>query len=119
MTTHYLQGSIIWLNYYVEGVRIRKSTKLKNTPKNLKIVTSQIIPALDIKIATGEIYKKKPKTFRHYGEIFIIHQDSNKSFMLKVSYYRRIIERFEDLDIDKISRLDTKKYLISLNMKNA
>ncbi len=60
MTTYYLRSSVIWLNYYVEGVRKQKSTKLKNTPQNIKIVKDKIIPALDIKIATGEIYKKKP-----------------------------------------------------------
>ena len=62
MTTYYIRGSTISLNYYVEGVRKQKSTGLKNTPKNIQVVTSKIIPALDIKIATGEIYKKKPKT---------------------------------------------------------
>ena len=61
MIKHYLRGQVIWLIYYVDGVRIRKSTKLKNTPQNIKVVKNQIIPALDIKIATGEIYKKKPK----------------------------------------------------------
>ena len=118
MTTHYLQGSTIWLNYYVDGVRTRKSTKLKNTPKNIKIVKNQIIPALDIKIATGDIYKKKPKTFKYYGDLFIRYKDSNKSFMLKIGYYNKVINQFGHLDIDKITRLDIKKYIISLNIKN-
>lgn len=118
MTTYYLRGEIIWLSYYVDGKRIQKSTKLKNTPKNLNTVKNTIIPSLDIKIATGEIYKKKPKTFKYYGDIYIKHQDSNKSFFLKHSYYKRVIEKFGIHDIDKISRLDIKEYIISLNMKN-
>lgn len=118
MTTYYLRGSTIWLNYYVDGKRIQKSTKLKNTPQNIKIVQNKIIPALDIKIATGEIYKKKPKTFEYYGDIFLKQKDSNKSFFLKRGYYDKVIEFFKGQNIDTISRLDIKKYLISLNMKS-
>ena len=118
MTTYYLRGSIIWLNYYVDGKRFQKSTKLKNTPQNIKIVQSKIIPALDIKIATGDIYKKKLKTFKYYGNIFLHQKDSNKSFLLKRGYYDRVIEYFSDKNIDTITRLDIKEYLISLNIKS-
>jgi integrase len=117
MTTHYIRGSTIWLNYHVDGKRIQKSTKLKNTSKNINVVINQIIPALDIKIATGDIYKKKPKTFDYYGSIFLKEKDSNKTFIYKLKYYQRVIEFFKGQDIDKISRLDIKEYLISLNMK--
>ena len=118
MTTQYIKGSMIWLNYYVDGVRIRKSTKLKNTPKNVKIVKNQIIPALDIKIATGDIYKKQPKSFEYYGDIFLKQKDSNKSFLLKKGYFDTVIDFFRGRNIDTITRLDIKKYLISLNMKS-
>ena len=118
MTTHYIKGSMIWLNYYVDGVRIRKSTKLKNTTQNIKIVKTQIIPALDIKIATGDIYKKQPKTFEYYGDIFLKLKDCNKSFLLKRGYFDKVIEHYRGQNIDTITRLDIKKYLISLNMKN-
>lgn len=118
MTTYYLRGAIIWLNYYVDGKRMQKSTKLKNTPQNIKIVKNQIIPALDLRIATGDIYKKKSKTFEYYGSIFLEQKDSNKSFLLKIGYYNKVIDYFKGQDIDKITRLNIKKYLISLNMKN-
>ena len=118
MTTHYIKDFMIWLNYYVDGVRVRKSTKLKNTPQNIKIVTSQIIPALDMKIASGDIYKKKPKTFEYYGSIFLKQKDGNKSFFLKQGYFLRVIEYFKGRNIDTITRLDIKEYLISLNMKS-
>ncbi|MCK9491632.1 MAG: hypothetical protein M0Q24_06050, partial [Sulfurimonas sp.] len=107
-----------WLNYYVDGKRIQKSTKLKDTPKNINIVTSKIIPALDIKIATVEIYKKKPKTFEYYGNIFLQQKDSNRSFTVKQEYYLRVIGFFKGREIDTITRLDIKRYLTSLNMKS-
>ena len=116
MVTHYIKGSMIWLNYNVDGQRIRKSTKMKNTQANLKIVKKQIIPAIELKIATGDIYKKKPNTFEYYAEIFLKEKCSNKSFLAKQSYYFRIIDYFRGLKIDVITRLDIKKYLSSLNM---
>ena len=118
MTTYYIRGKIIWLNYHVDGKRFQKSTKLKNTPQNIKIVQTKIIPALDVKIATGDIYKKKPKTFKYYGDIFLRQKDSNKSFLLKQSYYNKVIDYFGDKNIDTITRLDIKEYLISLNIKS-
>jgi len=118
MTKYYIRGSIIWLNYYVDGVRKQKSTKLKNTPENIKVVKTKIIPSLDIKIATGEIYKKKPKTFEYYGSIFLKQKSVNKSYLLKSGYYRKVIEYFKGRNIDTITRLDIKEYLSSLDMKS-
>ena len=117
MTTYFLRGSVIWLNYYVDGVRKQKSTKLKDTPQNIKIVKDKIIPALDIKIATGEIYKKKPKTFEYYGGIFLEQKDKNRSYLVKKEYFLRVIQFFNGRNIDTITRLDIKRYLISLDMK--
>ena len=117
MTTYYIRGSTIWLNYYVDGKRLQKSTKLKNTPENIKVVKTKLIPALDIQIATGEIYKKKPKTFEYYGGIFLKQKKSNVSFFDKRDYYMRVINYFKGKHIDDITRLDIKEYLISLNMK--
>ena len=109
---------MIWLNYYVDGVRIRKTTNLKNTAENIKIVKNQIIPALNTKIYTGDIYKKKPQTFEYYGEIFLKQKSANKSYWLRKGYYERVIEFFKGQSIGLITRLDIKTYLISLNIKS-
>ncbi len=117
MTKLYVRGNVIWLNYYVDGVRKQKSTKLRNTPENIKAVTSKIIPSLDIKIATGEIYKKKPKTFEYYGSIFLKQKEVNRSFSVKRDYYERVINRFKGRDISLITRLDVKRYLLGLEIQ--
>lgn len=117
MTTYYIRGANIWLNYYVDGKRYQKSTKLKASSENIKIVTKQIIPSLDMTIATGTIYKKKPKTFEYYGSIFLSEKSSNKTYHLKEGYWLRAIEHFKGSDIDSITRLDIKQYLSSLDMK--
>jgi len=119
MTKYYLRGDIIWINYYVDGVRKQKSTKLKNTPQNIKIVTNRIIPSLDVKIATGEIYKKKPKTFAFYGSIFLKEKQNLKSYSTKSMKWKRVIECFKNRDIDTITRFEIKQYFASLNMKSS
>jgi len=118
MTSYYVRGKMIWLSYYVEGKRVLKSSGLKNTPQNLKIIKTQIIPALDIKIATGEIYKRKPKTFEYYGDIYLKEKEANKSFMDKINRFLCVIEYFKGKDIDTITRLDIKCYLNTLKMKS-
>ena len=117
MAKCYIRDKKIWIVYYVDKIRHRKSTGLDNTPKNIKLVEKEFIPQLMIKIATGDIYKKKPKTFEYYGNIFLNQKDSLKSFLNKRSYFERVIKYFGSKDIDKITRLDIKEYLLSLNMK--
>lgn len=118
MTSYYIRGAMIWLSYYVEGKRFLKSSGLKNTPTNLKVVTTKLIPALDIKIATGEMYKKKSKTFEYYGDIYLGQKDSNRSFLAKLNIFMSVIDYFRGRDIDSISRLDVKQYLGTLKMKS-
>jgi len=75
-----------------------------------------MIPELDRKIATGEIYTQKPKTFEYYGHIFLKQKSDNRSYDLKKGYWLRVIDHFKGRNIDTITRLDVKQYLNSLNM---
>ena len=118
MAKYYIRGGKIWIVYYVDKIRHRKSTGLDESPVNIKTVTQVIIPALTTSIATGEIYKKKPKSFRHYGNIFLKEKSSIKSYFLKHKYFERVIDYFGNKDIDRITRLDIKEYLLSLDMKS-
>lgn len=117
MTKHYIRGGKIWISYYVDGARYRKSTGLENTPKNIKIVTDKIIPDLNIKIATGEIYKKKPKTFKYYAGIFMEQIKNNSNAKQRKFYHDELVKVFGDKNIDTISRLDIKNYLGSISIK--
>jgi integrase len=115
----FIRGKTIWISYYVDDKRIRKSTKLKNNPQNIKLVKSEVIPQLILKIQSGEIYKRKPKTFKYYADILIsIKEKKLRAFELKVGCYNRVITFFGKKDIDTITRLDIKQYLNNLNMKS-
>lgn len=118
MTSYFVRGSTIWLNYYVDGKRVRKSADLPDTPQNRKLVTTKIIPAIDLEIATGRIHKKKPKKFEYYGNIFLKMKDGNRSYYAKQGYWKRVIEHFKGRDIDTITRLEVKQYLHNLDMKS-
>lgn len=118
MTTFYIRNKTIWLNYHADGKRYRKTTKLEDTPANIKLVETKLIPALDAKIATGDIFKKKPKTFAHYGDIFLKQKSELKSYFIKSPMYRKVIAFFGERNIDTITRLDIKQYINSLDMKS-
>lgn len=118
MASHYIRGDKIWITYFVDKIRHRKSTGLDANSKNIKIVENEIIPELMKKIATGEIYRKKPKTFEYYGDIFLKQKSSIRSYFTAKNYFQKVIDNFRGRNIDTITRLDIKEYLNSLNMKN-
>ena len=119
MPTIFIRGNIIWVRYYVDGERQRKSTKLKDTPANIKLVENEVIPNLIVKIKTGDIYRKKPKTFNYYADILIDEKEKNlRAFQSRLPYFLRVVKHFDGKDIDTITRLDIKQYLNSLDMKS-
>ena len=61
----------------------------------------------------------QPKTFRYYGNIFLQSKSNLKIFDFKYKYFQRVIDSFGDRNIDEITRLDIKQYLISLNQSYA
>jgi len=117
MASYYTRGNKIWITYFVDKIRHRKSTGLEVTDKNIKLVESEIIPQLIRKIAMGDIYKRKPKTFEYYSDIFLEQKSENRSYFSAVGCYNRVIKKFSGRNIDAITRLDIKEFLRSLNIK--
>lgn len=108
----------IHIDYMVDGVRKRKSTGLPDTKANRELVERSVIPKLIGMIATGEIHKKKPKTFGHYFIEFLKSKDVNRSYDSKLPHWKKLNETFKDIDIDKITRFDVKRYLLDMPIKN-
>lgn len=119
LVQHFVRGKKLWINYTIDSKRYRKPTGLNNNAKNRKIVETIIIPQILTKITTGEIYKKKPKSFSYYGEIFLKHKEKAlRTYLDKLPYFERVLEHFGNTNIDKITRLDIKEYLNTLIMKS-
>lgn len=113
-----IRGDKLYIDYYVGQKRYKKSTGLLNTAKNRKTVKTVIIPQLDMKILTGEIYKQKPKTFAYYAEIYLVDKSKTlRAFERREKYYQRVIKYFGKRNVDEITRLDIKKYYNTLQMK--
>ena len=109
----------IHIDYMVDGERKRKSTGLPDTKANRELVERSVIPKLVSMIATGEIHKKKPKTFGYYFNEFLKIKDVNRSYNCKLPHWNKLNESFKDIDIDKITRLDVKSYLLNMPIKNS
>ena len=120
MVQCFKRGNKLWINYTLDGKRYKKSTGLDDNAKNRKLVNFTIIPQLLTKIVTGEIYKKKSKSFQFYGEIFLKQKEKYlRAYHTRLPYFLRVLEHFGETDIDKITRLDVKKFLFGLKMKSA
>lgn len=119
MANFFVRGDIIWADFYVDGKRYRRSTRLENTPQNRKYAERELLPRLQDAIRTGDIFKGKAKDFNHYYGIFLKSKESLRSFSQKKTYFNRVLEHFDGRDVRHITRLDVKQYLASLNMKPA
>ena len=112
------RGDTLYLEYYVDKIRYRRSTNLTNKPENINYIKNMLIPQLEKKISDGSIYKKKDKSFRYYGDIYLrIKEDVLKGFLQKLPSFQKVINYFGERDIDDITRLDIKRFYNSLDMK--
>lgn len=118
MAKVYARGKKLHIDYMVDGNRKRKATGLDDTKENRKLIETSIIPKLMSMIATGEIHKKNPKNFGYYYEIFLKRKVNNSSYNLKKYQWDNANARFKDIDIDKITRLDIKNFMMDLPIKN-
>lgn len=111
--------SKLYLDYRVNGERIRKSTGLDDTKENRLKLEKNVIPALVMKIKMGDMSKPEHKKFSYYFLKFVeIHQD-DKSYHNRIYTYKKVNDHFRDIDISKITRLMVKEYLASLDMKDS
>lgn len=116
--TIYNKRGYLYLNFMLDGKRKQKALKMEDTKKNRSIVTKEIIPELQRKIVLGEYGKTKtePKTFKYYSNFFLEHKKKTiKTFDSKLYVYNKIIKYFGEYNVQEITRLLIKQYLLTLN----
>lgn len=118
MAKIYSRGGKLYIDYMVDGNRHRKSTKLDDTKENRAMLERTVIPDLERRIATGEIYKQKPKTFDHYFTIYEKSIDKTRTYHHKSWHRKRVLEQFKGRNIDTITRLEIKTFLLGINAKS-
>jgi len=99
---------------YGDNERIRSSTKLKNTPKNLALLKKNIIPNLEVQILNGEYNPKSkqevvPLTVKDYGYKSLNRHKNRRREHINKSYRQhfesKIIPYFGDTLIKNISAI--------------
>jgi len=70
----------LYLQFVVDGKVKQKSTRLKDTPENRKLVQKEVIPLLIIKLKNGEFSRQKPKAFDFYASIYLRQKESLKTY---------------------------------------
>jgi integrase len=99
--------------------RVQKSTGLIDTTENRRTIEKEIIPKLEAKIRLGELSPKQSRKFRDYANEYMKMKEDEKSYDMKRSTRLKAIEYFGDKKVDEITRLDIKRYLNTLTIKEA
>lgn len=88
-----------------------------DTPENRYLLENEVIPELEAKIKLGMIQTDRDETFKYYGYEYLESKKDSKSYDQKLYVNEKVIEFFGDKKVRKITRLDIKKYLNTLDIK--
>ena len=119
MANIYSQGNKLYLNYRVNGKRVRKSTDLADTKANRRLLEKEVIPKLAIKIKLGDFVKPEQKKFSFYFSDFLVQHEADKSYHNRVYIYKKVNAQFGSFDVGAINRKMVKDYLASLDLRNS
>ena len=78
--TMFNRNGKLYLQFYVDGKLKQKSTRLKDTPANRKLVQQEVIPKLYLMLKNGELSKQKPKEFDFYASIYLRQKENLKTY---------------------------------------
>lgn len=109
----------LYLDYRVNGERIRKSTGLNDTKENRLKLEKNVIPVLSMRIKLGDMSKPEHKKFSYYFLKFAELRQEDKSYHNRIYVYKKVNDHFKDIDIAKITRLMVKEYLAALEIKDS
>lgn len=106
----YKRGDILYIQYELNGKNVQKSTRLKNTKENRKLLENEVIPALKLKLLNGEFDSKKPKTFEHYSKFYLEEQKHLKTIKTITAKVKTVNSYFGHIRVDKITKHDVKLF---------
>ncbi|MGE4512033.1 MAG: tyrosine-type recombinase/integrase [Sulfurimonadaceae bacterium] len=113
----YIRGKSIWIEYTIDHERFRKSTGLKDTAENHRILQEEIIPQLIEALGTKK--QKNATGFEFFYKKFLSDKESNKSFNRAKYTYNKVYEHFRSYEVTQITRRMVLEYINSLDVKNA
>ena len=103
----YTRGNKLWINFSLEGRYVRKSLNLEDNKANRKLVMTQIIPQLILKVHSGEFFEKTiVPTLNEYSKVsFESHKHERKittNTDYQNIYNKHIKPNFGNRNIDRI-----------------
>jgi len=104
----------LYVEYEAYGKTVQKSTRLEDTPKNRTLVKKEVIPALQLKIISGEFDNEKPKTFSYYSEIYLEEKKHLKSYDRIQKHVNELNKFFGEIRIDHLKRSHVKEWVRKL-----
>lgn len=110
----------LYVQFYINGKCIQRSTRLEDTSKNRKFIENKIIPSLELKILDGEFNQQKiDKRFDFFATKYLELKDSLKSYdQLSNMINNQILPIFKGREIDTIKRYEIKEFA-DLKLKHA
>ena len=111
MVSIYKRGRILYLQFVVDGKRRQKSTGLEDTPANRRLLKKEVIPLLEIKIATGEFSRQKPKNFEWYADKYLLQKENLKTYWeVHNIVVNQLTPFFKDMNTDQVKRGHIKDF---------
>ena len=103
----------LYVQFYIDGKCIQRSTKLLDTKFNRLKIKREIIPQLEIKIAQGEFNKeKKSKDFNFFSDKYLAQKENLKSYKEWYNIvYNQLIPVFGNRDITSIKKYEIKEFI--------
>jgi len=105
----------LYVQFYLDGKCIQRSTKLEDTPKNRKFIENSIIPALKVKLLNGEFNtKKQSKDFDFFAKKYLISKDDLKTYdQVSGVVNNQLLPIFSKRDVSDIKRYEIKEFASS------
>jgi integrase len=107
----YKRGDILYIQYKVNGKNIQKSTKLKDTKQNRKLLQDEVIPLLKVKLLNSEFDKNKIQNFEYYSVYYLESKEHYKTYFQIKNQTDLVNNYFGNLQIDRITKHDVKKWV--------
>jgi len=102
----------LYVQFYIDGRCIQRSTKLKDTKENRSLIKKKVIPPLELKILNGEFNtKQEVKNFRFFSERYLAQKASLKSYREWYNLvHNQLIPVFGERDITSIKRYEITEW---------
>ncbi len=100
----------IWVRFSYKGKNYRKTLGLENTKANMRLAKNEILPQMQVKLYSGELFEKTVPTVDEYAKIsFEMHSKTRKASTqsdYRISYEKHIKPILGDKRLDTIKASD-------------